>query len=368
MNRRIAVIILCQPAETAVTALTLRHLVGDLDESTTAHVLVNGGFAGDLQALTAPSAAISYLSSPINLGVAGGRNLLLRQPEVLAADAIVVLDNDVITPPGHVHRLVDALFADPQTGVVGPAILQLAAVAPALQLASDDLSKAVGNERLAGLGRHLGDEASWFHLGTHPDWRAVYLDELHLERRLVAGTGTAVEPFPAMNHNDSLIRGAIADGSTAAVPASNIAGCCQAFRRELLDDVGHLRDEFSPYGFEDVDFCLRVAAAGKRNVVDPAILMLHGTDQRHVERRSGAGVVATHRNFMRCKALLTWRHANAGWQATVERTILRRYLVARQAGSHRAAVEHLGAHVAGARDARRQIRHLVAGGEPETVR
>src|SRR5688572_20290907 len=109
MSPTASVIILCQPAETAVTALTLHHLAREADPRTTIHVLMNGGFVGELSELAPKSAAISYHSSPANLGVAGGRNALLRLPEVLASDVIVVLDNDVITPPQHVDRLVQAV-------------------------------------------------------------------------------------------------------------------------------------------------------------------------------------------------------------------------------------------------------------------
>ncbi len=48
------------------------------------------------------------------------------------------------------------------------------------------------------------------------------------------------------------------------------------------------------------------------------------------------------------------------WRTVVERSILRRYLLARQVGRHRTAVEHLRAHVAGCIDAQRQIEHAVA--------
>jgi GT2 family glycosyltransferase len=163
-----------------------------------------------------------------------------------------------------------------------------------------------------------------------------------------------------MNHEDPSIRRAIAGGSTAVIPAANVAGCCQVFRRELLDEVGYLRDEFSPYGYEDVDFCIRVADTGLRNYIDPTILMLHGTDRRHSDRRTPERVIATQRNFMRCKTLLTWRHAESSWRSSVEATILRRYLRARQTGTRAGADDYLRAHVAGSRDACRQIEHLAA--------
>ncbi len=58
-------------------------------------------------------------------------------------------------------------------------------------------ARPVANERLIRLGGRLRDERLWFHLGTHPDWRAVYFDELPLERRLLMrGPVRDVEPSP----------------------------------------------------------------------------------------------------------------------------------------------------------------------------
>jgi GT2 family glycosyltransferase len=358
MSVTTSVVILCQPAESTVTALTLVHLVRAQEPTTSIHVLMNGGFAGELQALAPDSPMISFYSSPTNLGVAGGRNFLLRQPEVQASDVIVILDNDVITPPHHISRLVEAVTTDEQAGVIGPAVLDLRAAGVALGVEGGDLQAPITNERLAGLSG-LDNEAVWFHLGTHWDWWAVYFDELPIERRIVRLAGSAIEPFPAMNHQDQTIRAAVADRSATAIPASNVAGCCQAFRRDLLDEIGYLLDEFSPYGYEDVDFCIRAAAAGKRNYIDPTIFMLHGTDRRHLDRKSARGALESQRNLMRCKTLLAWRHA-ATWETIVERSILRRYLLARQAGDYRSAAEHLRAHVAGTVEARRQIVHATA--------
>jgi GT2 family glycosyltransferase len=293
----------------------------------------------------------------------------LGLPAARAADVIVILDNDVITPPGHVDRLVDALLADPRAGVIGPAVLDLPRVSEPLGLGSDERRlQPVANDALGALGTTLLDEAAWFHLGTNSDWRAAYLDERQLEQRLVAGAGAAVDPFFAMNHHDPAVRRAVAGGAARMIPAANIAGCCQAFRRELLDEIGDLHDEFSPYGFEDVDFCVRALNAGRRNYVVPSILMLHGTDRRHHERRVGAQVARTQRNFMRCKSLFAWHQLGAVWPSVIEASIVRRYALTRQTGTRRAAIEHLHAHVAGVLDARRQIHHLsvLAADRPPT--
>jgi GT2 family glycosyltransferase len=163
-----------------------------------------------------------------------------------------------------------------------------------------------------------------------------------------------------MNHEDPAIRTAVADGSSTPIPATNVAGCCQAFRRDLLAELGYLMDEFSPYGYEDAEFCIRALRAGRRNYVDPSTFMLHGTDGRHLERRTADRAVSTQRNLMRCKTLLAWRHDHARWESTIERSILRRYLLGRQLGRQRTATEYLRAHVAGRLDAHRQLRHTDA--------
>lgn len=358
MDLSVSVVILSQPDEVAVTALTLHHLVRDLDTATRIHVLMNGGSATELEMMAPDSSMILYHSAPSNLGVARGRNALLRLPEVRAADVIVILDNDVITPPGHIERLVSALDADPEAGIIGPAIRYFPAVAPALGLVADhDLRAPVTNENLVHLGPYFRDEASWFHLGTPPDWRAVYIDEIELERRLVRRMGGVMKPFFPMNHQDPRIREAVSRGSTDPIAASNVAGCCQVFRRELLDEVGYLVDEFSPYGFEDVEFCIRVAQSGRKNYIHPGILMLHGTDERHSVRRSVAGRVATQRNFMRCKTLLAWCRTRPTWESSVEQAILRRYLLTRHSGNQARATKYLRAHIAGSADALRQIHH-----------
>ena len=118
---------------------------------------------------------------------------------------------------------------DPEAGVIGPAILNLPAVGPSLGLTGSDLHLPITNERLTRLGRRLREEKVWFHLGTHPDWRAVYIDELRVERLLMRHAGADVDPFSAMNHQDPAIRAAVAGGASPVDPGVE--------RRRLLPSV-----------------------------------------------------------------------------------------------------------------------------------
>jgi hypothetical protein len=83
-------------------------------------------------------------------------------------------------------------------------------------------------------------------------------------------------------------------------------GACQLIRRDAFDAVGGLDDSIF-YGPEDVDFCLRVLAAGHR------VVQVDGADVRHPPRRSfrkpltvrglrHAGTIARH----------LWRHRRRG--------------------------------------------------------
>lgn len=56
-------------------------------------------------------------------------------------------------------------------------------------------------------------------------------------------------------------------------------GACQVIRRAVFDEVGRLDDSIF-YGPEDVDFCLRVKAAGHR------VVQVDGADVVHPPRRS----------------------------------------------------------------------------------
>jgi GT2 family glycosyltransferase len=50
-------------------------------------------------------------------------------------------------------------------------------------------------------------------------------------------------------------------GSDAPVEVENISGACLMLRREAIDQVGLLDENFFMY-FEDMDYCLRLRAAG----------------------------------------------------------------------------------------------------------
>ena len=53
-----------------------------------------------------------------------------------------------------------------------------------------------------------------------------------------------------------------------------VTGACLMTRRELFDEVGGLSTEL-PVNYNDIDYCLKLHARGRRTVYDPDLVMLH---------------------------------------------------------------------------------------------
>jgi GT2 family glycosyltransferase/Flp pilus assembly protein TadD len=59
------------------------------------------------------------------------------------------------------------------------------------------------------------------------------------------------------------------------IPAKRIVGFCMLFRRELMEKVGFLDEQFGSGNFEDDDFCLRAALEGYRNLIAGDVFIHH---------------------------------------------------------------------------------------------
>ncbi len=86
-----------------------------------------------------------------------------------------------------------------------------------------------------------------------------------------------------------------------------LMGSCLLIRRELLDQIGLLDERFFVY-FEDVDYCLRAAAAGWKNIfiADPALAVEHlgGGSSR---------LSPAKRQWLRYQSLCKWFSKNRPW-------------------------------------------------------
>lgn len=150
-----------------------------------------------------------------NLGFAGGCNIGLKTAH---GDIFILLNEDTVVQPGWLQALVKALQR-PEVGVVGCKIL-------------------------------YPDGKTIQHAGGWIEWP---LGLAHHYGQGEEDNGQWDEPRQV----------------------EYVTGAAMAFRRDVLERVGPLDEEFWPAYFEDVDFCFRVREAGFEVWYMPEAVVLH---------------------------------------------------------------------------------------------
>lgn len=309
---KINVLILLMENEIDVTIHTVETLLENLEEGITISVLLNGGTSDRLKNLFSRISAIRYYESPHNLGVAGGRNYLLNTEESRNTDIILILDNDVVPPLDYIKNLVTFLLRQHDAGVVGAIVADIKSGVD-LSIVKKYGDRGVFGNKIFKIknadirGSLLTDLRSekLFHIGVHPDYHYAYFSILPWYYAFISKVlnkfRISINKNPFIVHNKSYLE--LIKKGVDKYEVSNVAGCSQAFRRDLVDEIGYLDDKFNPYGFEDVDFNIRALKAGYKNYIDTNTWLLHGTDSRH-------GVRDTYKMLMnefRCRTILTSR-------------------------------------------------------------
>ena len=166
----------------------------------------NGSVDGSRELVRARHPRLVLLENRTNLGFGEAANQGAREALARGADALFFVNNDVVLPEGTLAKLLVALEAHPERGIVGPRVLyrdrpDLVWCAGGMLTWRQNLSTLLGHKKDDG-----------------ERWRAV--------RRV-----------------------------------DYVAGCALLVRREVLDKVGLFDASYFAY-MEDVDFCLRAKDAG----------------------------------------------------------------------------------------------------------
>jgi GT2 family glycosyltransferase len=330
MKRALAIIFMT--GEEPVTAKAVASLHGQLGSDDSLLLLHNGADGPRFSRKYAPLPGIRYFESGKNLGVAGGRNLLLRQPECRGADLIFFIDSDALAPSDYLDRMTEFMAATPDTGVAGPVVLDYQQIRHTLdegnyektfeplQTSYYDLDTTALERLFAGcLNTRVLD-----HIGTDPNWDEAYLDNQDVAERMFRAL--AIEPYErfavSLKHNKQAVR--TLNQSSEKISVTNIAGCCQVFRGSLLREIGDIYDLYSPYGHEDVDFCLKAINSGKKNYTTNTTFLIHKTDDRHAARARPQQYRQKQINESRVRTILEYRWRRSEFPAICYNRILRR--------------------------------------------
>ena len=192
------------------------HSLGE--EAAEVFVVDNASEDGTVEAVRADWPAITVIGNADNKGFAGANNQALR---LARGKYLCLLNPDTVLRPDALGRLQKALDQYPRVGIVGPRLLN-----PDGSLQSAGLNFPTR----AGL---LASAVPWTRRPRAP-------------RR----------------------------GGEGPRPCDWIIGACMVIRREVLDEVGLLDEEYFMYG-EEKDLCYRAKQAGWRVACLPAAEVVH---------------------------------------------------------------------------------------------
>jgi len=174
-------------------------------------VVDNGSTDGTVEYLSGQS-DVRLVANKVNRGFPAAAN---QGIEAARGQQILLLNNDTLVTTGWLERMLDALHADPQIGLVGPCS----------NAVSGPQQVTAGYSDLASL-----DGFAW-------EWGKDHAGQTEACDRLV--------------------------------------GFCLLIRRPVVDSIGLLDERFGIGNFEDDDYCLRAAQAGYRAVIARAAYVHH---------------------------------------------------------------------------------------------
>lgn len=251
------------------TTACLRSLFAADSQERTAVVVVDNGSSDDSVAIIHASFPyVHILETGANLGYAGGNNAGIRHAMAAGAEAICILNNDVIVDPNFLQPLLAALHRQSDIGVVTPLVAEQAA-----------------------------DGGRIWALGSAVNWRTAAIMRQH-----------AGEPVQAWSHH-------------APFEVEIASGAAMLVKREVFERVGLMDEAFFLY-FEEVDWSLKVHQAGYRILAVPSSVVWH-----EVSATLGASSPVIDYYMLRNQLRLIGRHwpgAHRGylWSRVILRTLL----------------------------------------------
>jgi len=255
----------------------LGDLVSDVGSARSREIIVvdNDSDDGSLDAARVRFPGVRYLPQEKNLGFAGGVN---RGFAAATQPLVLLLNTDVRAAPGAIEALAHYAEHHPEAGIVGPRVTS-----------------------------ENGDRQASY-------WRFPSLTSLFL-------SATCLSKFVPRSGmlNATGYGGRVFEQPT---PVDAVSGCVFLLRRELLDEIGDLDEQYFMY-FEETDFCFRARQSGYEVHFAPVASFVHFG--------GGSTRLAKTRNFLEFRrSSLRYFRKHKGWVAAlVARLLLALFLAVR---------------------------------------
>lgn len=179
-------------------------------------ILINNDSQIDLTKRIKSKPKRIVINAKKNLGFAAGVNLGIQNALKTKADAVCLLNNDVVIEKDFIEGLSKFMFSKKDVGIVGPLI----------EFSAD--------------GMQMYDH------------------------------GAVVDMKTGMSKH----RNYTSKKTTRPLLADAITGCCMIIKKEVVEAIGEFDERFFMY-YEDVDFCLRAKEKGFRVYVVPSAIIYH---------------------------------------------------------------------------------------------
>jgi GT2 family glycosyltransferase len=187
--------------------------------------------------------AVQVIENSENLGFAKANNRAIRQA---SGDYVLLLNSDTIVRPGAIRIMAEFMDSNPQAGAVACRLLN----------ANGTIQASIGRQAGPGLIRQI------FRLCGIS--RAIRGERTRrfLRRYLAFAIGSTLRSYLEPYVTDT------------ALEVESISGACLMLRRQAIDQVGFLDENFFMY-LEDLDYCIRLRRAGWKLYYVPAGEIVH---------------------------------------------------------------------------------------------
>jgi hypothetical protein len=209
-------------------------------------IVVDNGSSDDTVATLArvcPQVTLHRL--PVNTGFSGGNNIGMRSAMAKGYDSVFLLNVDTIIEEDFIRPCLKVLDEHPDIGVVGPVVLE------------------------ADRDNVIQCEGGWIHA-----------------RRA---------NFPYRR------RGRRFERKDEIIDVGYVLGAAMMVRREVIERIGYLDEDYFPAYVEEADFCYRARKAGYRSVIHRGSAIRHIGEQSSGGWRKANNRLAVHRFYFAIK-------------------------------------------------------------------
>lgn len=260
------------------------------------YILINDDDNHHLRAYAAGASAHIFVHCEgRNLGVAQGRNLIIKRAITDGAQFLVSCDTDIIYDAEYFDKLESAYLqlaaSDPHLGAIQPLLIdgrQVRDVLPFLKGASNwnDVRANINADQTGrvklwnNIEENLGLESAVqtiYHTGVSNIWRSHFGAPLDSSFEQPWTAASLVDQFSTdkltLRHDPDLLKAVLVAGQPVRIAST--AGGVSAFGANFFEAMGGYNNIFNPFGFEDSEFGMRAVLAGHKCYLVPVAVGIH---------------------------------------------------------------------------------------------